>query len=357
MVRKCAIEGCGRPYSAKGYCKYHYEKFRKHGDPLASKPRKETPPLEARSSRKENPICSIGGCNNPVQARGWCSKHYKRWEEHGDPMANFSRVRDECSVGGCSEPAHAKGYCLVHYSRWKRTGDPEGLVDMPKGTFEGVSYRGIFVKRVDDLAHRLFKDVVVEPKFHCWEWQGSFSGGNGGKSRPTLWIQQRNINASRLSYATFIGSVPRGKLVCHICDRGDVCINPYHMYLGSHKENLNDAEVNRYLQKKGGLTEREIIGIKLSFLENTTNERIAKQFNIPVKLLEQVRKKLSWAVEPFSVAKSISKGVILSEKDVVKIKTSLGKGISGSGLAREFGVSRQLIAQIKQGAVWAHIKI
>ncbi len=29
-------------------------------------------------------VCSIDDCASPVQARGWCVKHYYRWLRHGD---------------------------------------------------------------------------------------------------------------------------------------------------------------------------------------------------------------------------------------------------------------------------------
>lgn len=29
--------------------------------------------------------CTIDGCNQPPKARGWCRKHYNRWHRHGDP--------------------------------------------------------------------------------------------------------------------------------------------------------------------------------------------------------------------------------------------------------------------------------
>ena len=32
-------------------------------------------------------VCSIEGCDRPVDRRGWCLRHYGRWYRHGDPLA------------------------------------------------------------------------------------------------------------------------------------------------------------------------------------------------------------------------------------------------------------------------------
>lgn len=34
-----------------------------------------------------NPTCIIDGCDRPVLARNWCNSHYNRWYRHGDPLA------------------------------------------------------------------------------------------------------------------------------------------------------------------------------------------------------------------------------------------------------------------------------
>lgn len=39
--------------------------------------------------------CSIEGCDRPVLARGWCGKHYSRWQTHGDPTLVAPRLKGE----------------------------------------------------------------------------------------------------------------------------------------------------------------------------------------------------------------------------------------------------------------------
>lgn len=74
-------------------------------------------------------VCSIKDCGRPHYGRGWCSTHYARWREHGDPLA-FVRAFDDrhrgriCSVIDCDRKHSRKGYCTLHYQRWEKHGDP-----------------------------------------------------------------------------------------------------------------------------------------------------------------------------------------------------------------------------------------
>ena len=108
-TRNCSITECDRAHFGKGLCQRHLEQKR-------------------RRDRKNGPACVIEGCEAPAEARGWCQGHYRRWLDHGDPMAGRrSPNPGPCSVASCERPKQGRGYCVVHYGRWKRTGDPEGL--------------------------------------------------------------------------------------------------------------------------------------------------------------------------------------------------------------------------------------
>lgn len=46
------------------------------------------------SKRKIKKLCSIKDCPLFSQARGWCRVHYRRWQKHGNPLTVLSRKQD-----------------------------------------------------------------------------------------------------------------------------------------------------------------------------------------------------------------------------------------------------------------------
>lgn len=75
---------------------------------------------DQRENRQVPEVCAIDDCAAPVVARGWCRKHYGRWHRHGDPL--HERVARTCSVPGCDGPHRGGGLCLMHYARLRTTG-------------------------------------------------------------------------------------------------------------------------------------------------------------------------------------------------------------------------------------------
>ena len=53
----------------------------------------------------EPQVCSIEGCQQPTLARGWCSRHYRRWQRHGDR----SHGNRSCDLRPARSPRDAPG--------------------------------------------------------------------------------------------------------------------------------------------------------------------------------------------------------------------------------------------------------
>jgi hypothetical protein len=130
----CSVEGCNNPVQGRGWCHTHYERWRRHGDAF--------PDIEPRPRQWEGP-CSVEGCDKQAKLKGWCNAHYQRWRAHGDPTGGgkpHDGTRAKCSVDGCEKHAVARGWCDAHYRRWKRSGEVGDAYLRKLGSGEDVGY-------------------------------------------------------------------------------------------------------------------------------------------------------------------------------------------------------------------------
>lgn len=119
-------------------------------------------------------LCPIHGCENPVCAKGWCDKHYRRMLKHG--TMDLKRI-----VG-------------------------------------------------DDL-RRFLNEVTIGDG--CWEWTAGRTTAGYGK----MAHKGRQGYAHRFAYETFIGPIPLKYDLDHLC-RNRGCCNPSHLEAVTHRENV-----------------------------------------------------------------------------------------------------------------------
>ena len=97
--------------------------------------------------------CKLEDCDREKHSYGYCSPHYRRIKQYGDPYATAIQPRNQegCKIEGCEDAHCSLGYCSKHYQRVKRHGDPEIT---HRGTDGYIMPQG-YKQRNGVLEHRL----------------------------------------------------------------------------------------------------------------------------------------------------------------------------------------------------------
>ena len=184
-------------------------------------------------------ICSIDGCERPVQARGWCFPHYNRWRNHGDPL------------GGRAE-------------YWARA---------PEDVWAQVEQHG---------------------PDECWPWIGPRKSNGYGDMR----IAGFN-GAHRIAFFVATGIDPGDLFVCHACDNPPCC-NPKHLFLGTPQANAVDAVTKGRMSRgelngSARLSEAQVLQIRQLASSGVRQRDIARRFGISQAVVGRIHKRKNWA--------------------------------------------------------------
>lgn len=139
----------------------------------------------------------------------------------------------------------------------------------------------------DPVTLKRFHDKYrVNPENGCWEWQASTQFWGYGAFR----LGKSVTSSHRAAYRMFKGEIPKGIFVCHKCDNPPCC-NPDHLFLGTQKENLKDADSkNRILKGEkcpwAKISDSDYLKI---MVDPRPNKEIAKSFNTTAKQVRQLK--------------------------------------------------------------------
>ncbi|WEF34898.1 hypothetical protein [Pseudoduganella chitinolytica] len=99
------------------------------------------------------------------------------------------------------------------------------------------------------LMDRVLENVAIVPIAGCWIWLGATDQHGYGR----IFLNGRPRRLHRAVYQEVKGAAKNS--VCHTCDT-PCCVNPYHLYDGTHHQNMQDREqrgrANKAIGKRNG---------------------------------------------------------------------------------------------------------
>lgn len=164
-------------------------------------------------------------------------------------------------------------------------------------------------KRVSLLEQFLSLVNISQDPDACWIWIGAKNKGEYGKLGRKIDGKRKFFCASKVSYLLFRGQIPQGIFVCHNCPGRDnpSCVNPKHLWLGSHSDNMKDAYkkgtiVNRLPPVPRGsenyaakLNEDQVIEIRKMYQSGRfTQYQLADQYGVCQRTICLITRREKW---------------------------------------------------------------
>jgi hypothetical protein len=132
---------------------------------------------------------------------------------------------------------------------------------------------------------------IPVPPSTCTLW----TGGVGRNGYGMASVLGAGVYAHRLAYAVAFGPIV-DLHVCHRCDTRP-CVNPDHLFLGTHAENMADmARKKRHGRFLNGrkLSDEQVQAIRKRLAEGLSHRRIGAEFGISNGNVSRIGSGLRW---------------------------------------------------------------
>lgn len=147
------------------------------------------------------------------------------------------------------------------------------------------------------LQERFDAKWTPEPFSGCWIWTGAI-GGHPRRWYGHMTVYGKTSRAHRISWLLYRGTpIPEKMAVLHHCDSG-LCVNPNHLFLGTHLDNMRDMVTKGRSSSRIGtdntnckLSEEQVSDIRN---RKETSPVVAAIYGINESHVRNIRLRLKW---------------------------------------------------------------
>lgn len=154
------------------------------------------------------------------------------------------------------------------------------------------------------IEQRFWTKVDKKGDDECWPWTAYRNGGDSpdkGTNSGRVRFKGQIYTASRVAYILTFGEIDSDKYVCHHCDNPPCC-NPKHLFVGTPKENTQDAIKKGRITFRNGedvntskLTPEKVSEIRTLYsIGNKTLGQLSIDYSVSVSSIFQIVKRKSW---------------------------------------------------------------
>ena len=125
---------------------------------------------------------------------------------------------------------------------------------------------------------QFFDKVIKNPNTGCWDWIACKDKSGYGRFK--------NTGAHRWSKENFDSVSVKDLFVCHTCDNPG-CVNPAHLFVGTHQDNINDQKIKNRTCKgvrngQSKFSNKEIFDIRTAHKNGKRGviKELAKQYGV-----------------------------------------------------------------------------